>query len=112
MLRPDLLAVLHPLLESPEESLSLDRIAEAIGALPVSSDDIDEIFTWLEERGHSVGEAPVGLASTALRDVLASARSLKLTLGRTPNAAEIGEHSGLGVEAVQRALFFSKILQR
>jgi hypothetical protein len=112
LLRPDLLAALQPLLVRPEKSLSLDRIAEAIGTLPVSSDDIDEIFTWLEARGRIVGEPPIGPASAALQAVLASARTLKAKLGRTPNASEIAAHSGLGLEAVQRALFFAKILQR
>lgn len=112
MLRQDLLAVIEPLLARAEEPISLDRLAEAIGALAVSSEEIDEIITWLESRGRSVGEAPTGPTADTLRTVLVSARSLRLTTQRAPNAAEIAAYSGLELAAVQRALFFAKILQR
>ncbi len=92
--------------------LPLDRVAEAIGALSVSSDDIDAIFGWLEQHGRVIGEPTLGPASLSLPQVLSTARLLRTSLGRTPKAAEIAEQSGLTLDAVQRALLFSKILQR
>lgn len=112
MVRQDLLAVVEPLLADAEEPISLDRLAEALGALAVSSDEIDEIITWLESHGRSVGQPPTGPTADTLQTVLASARTLRLMTQRTPNAAEIAAHSGLELAAVQRALFFAKILQR
>lgn len=112
MLRPDLISALRPLLSTEGTVLSLDAVAEAIGALTVTSEEIDSAFTWLERHGRVIGDPSSGPASTALPSVLASARTLKATLGRTPTSAEIAQHSGLSREAVQRALFFSKILQR
>ncbi len=112
MLRQDLLAVVEPLLDDPQEPISLDRLAEALGTLAVSSEEIDEMITWLESRGRSVGQPPTGPNAETLQTVLVSARMLKVTTQRTPNATEVAEHSGLELAAVQRALFFAKILQR
>ena len=111
MLRPELQAIAQGLLER-EGEISLDHIAEAIGTLRVTPDEIDALFSWLEAQEREVGTPPGRGASALLQDVLHAARSLRLELGRAPHPREIAERSGLALEAVQRALWFARILQR
>jgi len=112
MLRPELLLVAESLLEIEGDRLSLDQIAEAIGTLRVTPDEIDALLGWLEERGRAVAD-PVGRgASALLGEVLSVARVLRVELGRTPQPREIAERASLSLEAVQRALWFARILQR
>jgi len=112
VMRPELMAVAEGLLKVEGDRLSLDQIAEAIGTLRVTPDEIDALFVWLEERGRPVAD-PVGRgASALLGDVLAIARELRVELGRTPQPREIAERGALSLDAVQRALWFARILQR
>jgi hypothetical protein len=112
VLRPELLHVAQSLTSRAAKALTLDEIAEALGTLAVSADEIDALFSWLEAQGKTVGE-PSGLgAAAALRDVLAVARALRSELGRPPHPREIAERSTLSIEVVQRALLFARILQR
>jgi sigma-70-like protein len=112
MLRPELLVVAEGLLKVEAERLSLDQIAEAIGTLRVTPDEIEALLAWLEQHGRSVAD-PVGRgASELLVEVLSVARVLKLELGRAPQPREIAERGSLSLEAVQRALWFARILQR
>ncbi len=111
-MRPELRAVGEALLRHPEEELSLDLIAEALGTLNVDSEEIDALFAFLEERGRRIGEGSIGKASASLAEVLRAARTLRAKLGRTPSAREIAEQSGVPLEAVRRALLFSQIVQR
>jgi DNA-directed RNA polymerase sigma subunit (sigma70/sigma32) len=111
VLRPELQVIAQALLEG-EAEISLDQIAEAIGTLRITTDEIDALFSWLEAQGREVG-APTGRAASALlQDVLRVARSLRLELGRAPHPREIAERSALPLDAVQRALWFARILQR
>lgn len=111
-MRPELLQIAKTLASSDATVLSLDDIAEAIGTLDVSSDEIDALFTWLEQAGRRVGDPRVGVASAALPAVLSAARGLRTELGRVPRIAEIAERAQLSQDAVQRALLFARILQR
>jgi Sigma-70 region 3 len=111
-MRPELTAVAEGLLKAEAEQLSLDQIAEAVGTLRVTPDEIDALLAWLEERGRPVAD-PVGRgASDLLGEVLAIARVLRVELGRTPQPREIAERGSLSLDAVQRALWFARILQR
>jgi hypothetical protein len=106
------MAVAHALLEVDAEAISLDQVAEAIGTSRVTPDEIDELLAWLEARGRNVSD-PIGRgAAELLGEVLATARSLRAELGRAPQPREIAERASLSVEAVQRALWFARILQR
>jgi hypothetical protein len=96
----------------PGEVLTLDQVAEVLNHLRVSFDEVDELFSWLEAHGRVVGEQDGPGASVLLGEVLGVARSLRLELGRAPQAREIAERGSLSVEAVQRALWFARILQR
>ena len=111
VLRSELREVAEKLVAEGGKVLSLDEIAEALGTLAVDSDEIDALFSWLQARGRTVGDATLGPASNALPQVLTTARALRAELGRTPKPAEIAARSGLGEDAVRRALLFAKILQ-
>ncbi len=111
MLRDELLAVARELLARSPSLISLDEVAEALGTLAVTSEEIDALLTFLESHGRRVGEG-VEPASSALGAVLTAARSLKRELGRTPSTPEIAERSGLSLEVVRRALLFAQIVQR
>jgi Sigma-70 region 3 len=104
--------VAEALLRVPADVLSLDQVAEAIGTRRVTPDEIDALFEWLEAHGRSIGD-PVGQGAAALlNEVLAAARSLRAELGRAPHPREIADETSLSIAAVQRALWFARILQR
>lgn len=112
MLRPELIVVGEALLALKAEALSLDQVAEAIGTARVTPDEIDELIFWLEMHGRPIAD-PIGKGAAALLgEVLAAARTLRAELGRPPQPREIAERGGLTLEAVQRALWFARILQR
>ena len=93
--------------------LSLDDVADAIGTRRVSTDEIEELFGWLETRGRVIDGRPTGPGAAALLgQVLGAARALRAELGRAPQPREIAARAGLSLEAVQRALWFARILQR
>ena len=112
MLRPPLQAVAESLLALDATVISLDHIADALGTLRITPDEIDALFGLLESHGRVIGD-PVGRsAAVLLGEVLAVGRRLRAELGRPPQPREIAEHSALSLEAVQRALWFARILQR
>ena len=110
-LRPELRAVVSGLLKRPGATLSLDDIAEAIGDLLVSAEEIDEILTAIEAKRSVDADPPLG-ARESLARVLASARALKQELGRAPAPSEIEQHSGLSAASVRLALLYARTLQR
>jgi hypothetical protein len=112
VLRPELIVVGEALLALEPEKLSLDQVAEAIGTARVTPDEIDELIAWLELHGRAIAD-PVGKgAAVLLGEVLAVARTLRAELGRSPQPREIAERGELSLGAVQRALWFARILQR
>lgn len=92
--------------------VSLDDLAERLGARVVSYEEIDAVIGELERRGLVVGDEGVPAASTSLPEVLTSARRLRGELGRTPTVAEIAHASGLPTDAIRRALWAAAILGR
>lgn len=115
-LRPELAlivdGIVHRLAARSATTIGLDEIGDAIGATAISIDEIELVFTTLEERGITVGDATIPPASAHLGDVLKTARALRSELGRTPRPDEIAQRAGLAPEAVRRALFAARILQR
>ena len=112
MLRPELLTVAQALLNVDADVFSLDHVGDALGTLRVTPDEIDALLDWLEARGRSVGD-PVGRgAAELLAEVLSAGRTLRAELGRAPQPREIAGRAGLSLAAVQRALWFARILQR
>jgi Sigma-70 region 3 len=111
-LRPELMLVAQALLALEADVLSLNHVGDAIGTLRVTPDEIDALFGWLEAQGRPIGD-PVGKgAAELLGEVLAAARTLRGELGRAPQPQEIAERTALAPEAIQRALWFARILQR
>lgn len=110
-LRPELRSVVDALLARGSASLSLDEVAEAIGELAVSAEEIDELLSAVEAHVPIDAEPKVS-AREGLGRVLASARSLKAELGRAPLPGEIAEHSGLSLESVRLSLLYARTLAR
>ncbi len=109
-LRPELRSVVDELI-ARRRSLTLDEVAEAIGELAISSDEIDELLAAVEAHASVDSAPPVG-ARDSLTRVLSSARVLKGELGRAPLPAEIAAHSGLSHESVRLALLYARTLSR
>ena len=103
--------ILAELLGRPGDTLSLDEIAEVIGAAPVTFEDIDAVFDGLEGAGRLVSsehhDPPAALAR-----VLRTVRSFSAVSGRRPTLPEIAEHSGLSVGEVRFALLYARVLTR
>lgn len=112
VLRPELMTVAEALLALEVEVLSLDHIGAALGAMRVTPDEIDELLHWLERHGRPIGDPPEQGAAALLTEVLSIARRLRAELGRPPQPREIAERGALSIEAVQRALWFARVLQR
>jgi hypothetical protein len=110
-LRPELRVILDALVQRQEPALSLDAVAEAIGARAVTPDEIGELIDALESAGKSVALDKTS-ARESLAGVLGSARELKRQLGRSPTSHEIAARSGLSLDAVRLALLFARVLQR
>lgn len=101
------------LLASGERVLGLNRIAEALGSLDVTSEEIGELLDALESAGRTTCDPGAPRAKESLLLVLQTARELKQESGgRTPTPHEISARSGLSVAAVQLALRFAEVLQR
>lgn len=113
-MKPDLQAVLDSLLaESKATSeVSLDALGEALGTHAISTDDVDEIMSALEDAGRKVIGPEGGGNEERLKIVVATARTLVGELGRKPRTLEIAQRSGLSVDEVRHALALSQIMQR
>gem|GEM_PF-1003139 len=96
---------------APGAQISLDEVAQAIGALPVSMPEIEAIFDALEAAGHRVEAEPKN-PPEALSQVLATVRSFSAISGRRPTLPEMAEHSGLSLGEVRFALMYARVLVR
>lgn len=112
MLRPELQTIADALLSLEVPALSLDHVAEAIGTLRVTPDEIGELFDRLEAQGRPVDDVQGPGAAELLGQVLITARALRQELGRAPQPREIAARSQLSLTLVQRGLWFARILQR
>ena len=91
--------------------ISLDEVAEGIGASAVTMQDIEAIFLGLESTGRTI-EAERKDPPAALAQVLATVRSFSAVSGRRPTLSEIAKHSGLSVGEVRFALLYARVLVR
>ncbi len=113
-LRPDLQHIARALLEASVETrtLTVDAIGEALGVLPVTGDEIDELFTALEVDGRTI-LTPEGVDLPGrLREVLVATRGLAAQLGRRPSLAELAAATGLREAEVRHALSYGRVLGR
>ena len=123
LLRPELSRIVEGLLSQKKSGVSLDDLGEAIGALAISTDEIDAMVTALEGAGRSVG-AEDGVVTRRgkndekapgekfLLEVLTAARVLRHGLGRSASPAEIAARSGLTLNDVHHALALARVMQR
>ena len=93
------------------EPISLDELAEAIGAAAVTMQEIEAIFDALEAAGHAVEAEPKN-PPAVLGQVLSTVRSFSAISGRRPTVPEIAQHSGLSVGEVRFALLYARVLAR
>jgi len=94
-----------------QTALSLDEVAEAIGAAAITMPEIEAIFEALEAAGHPVTAEPKN-PPAALAQVLSTVRSFSAISGRKPTLAEIAQHSGLSPAEVRFALLYARVLVR
>ena len=111
-MRAELTAIIDQLLALGREELSLDDVAQAIGAAQVSVDEIDLIFRELEGQGLRIVQEAPRAVSAELGLTLKAARSLRSKLGRSPTPDEIAREAGIPLSSVRSALLFARILQR
>ena len=113
MQNPKVSAIVTTLLARAERggTLSLDEVAEVIGAAPLTMPEIEAIFDALEGAGRRV-EAEQKDPPQALAQVLATVRSFSAVTGRRPTVPEIAQHSGLSVGDVRFALLYARVLVR
>ena len=97
--------------EASGSSITLDELADAIGAAAVTMPEIEAIFDALEAAGQRVEAEPKN-PPAVLGRVLATVRSFSAISGRKPNLAEIAQHSGLSPGDVRFALLYARVLVR
>jgi len=97
--------------EAPGAPITLDELAEAIGAAAVTMPEIEAIFDALEVAGHPVAVEPRN-PPAALALVLKTVRSFSAVSGRRPTLPEIAQHSGLSLGEVRFALLYARVLVR
>jgi hypothetical protein len=110
-LSPIVSVVVERLLAQPGELVSLDDVAEAIGAAAVTFEDIEAVFDLLEAAGRRV-ESETKSPPAALAQVLSTVRSFSAVTGRRPTLPEIAEHAGLSLGEVRFALLYARVLVR
>jgi hypothetical protein len=103
--------ILERLLAESGQVVALDAVADAIGATPVTMQDIEAIFVGLEAAGRSI-EAERRDPPTALKQVLATVRRFSAVSGRRPTLPEIAQHSGLTAAEVRFAMLYARVLVR
>lgn len=110
-MRPEIEAMLRQLLARNESVIALDTVGEVIGAERISQDEIELLFTKLQQAGKAIG-APTSKVRLHLAPVLAHARRLKQERQGTPNVSEIAAATGLSVAEVRAALLFASVMGR
>jgi hypothetical protein len=110
-LSPIVSLVVERLLAQPAELVSLDDVADAIGASAVTFEDIEAVFDLLEAAGRRV-ESETKSPPLALAKVLSTVRSFSAVTGRRPTLPEIAERAGLSLGEVRFALLYARVLVR
>ena len=108
--KPELVEVLQAL--AGRTRVSLDELADAIGARAVSFDDIDALMRALEAAGTEVAAPMGGDGEARLRVVLPAARALRSELGRAPTVDEIAERTAIPRDRVRVALLLAQVMGR
>ena len=111
-MRGDLERVLDQLLakSARDGSVGIDLFAETLGALAVTTDEIDELMTRFESEGGVLTAPEGGGGQERLKVVLAAARALRIELGRVPTPVEIAARTGLDIAQVRHALALGRTM--
>jgi hypothetical protein len=106
--------VLKRLLAESEASrrLTLDAVGDAIGLVPVSTDDVSALLAALEKAGRDVVGPEGARGADNLKRVLPAARALGATLARRPTLAEIARETGLSEDDVRHAIALGRVMGR
>lgn len=114
MKRPELAAVLAKLIADSELTrvIALDAIGEAIGTHAISTDEIDALFSALEQRGRTIASPAGGKVEGMLKLVVGAARELKRAAPRRLTIDDVALQAGLTREQVISALALLHIMQR
>lgn len=113
-MRPDLRALLDAMLARGrvEGPLAIDELADAIVALGVDAAEVEEWMTRFEDAGGAIAAPTGGGNAERLKVVLAVARDLARSLGRTPTPAEISARAGMDLVHVRWALALGRTMGR
>jgi len=111
-LRPALQTVVDHLLAQHATEVTLDQIGEALGALGVSTEEVEGIFAQLEAHGRQVGSSAGGRAQAHLKRVIDAARTLKQESVGRPTVSEVAVRAELSRDEVLGALFLLRVMQR
>jgi hypothetical protein len=109
-MRPAVAVVFQSLLARDQSALSLDTIGDAIGAIAITPDEIEELFGALEAAGRQV-ERTTPNVREHLGVVLREARRLR-QLKAAPTVESIAAATGLNESAVRAALLYASVLGR
>lgn len=117
MKRPELAAALAKLIATSERTrlVALDEIGEAVGTHAVSTDEIDALFSALEQRGRTIASPAGGGVEGLLKRVVAAARELKRDAPKRITRItidEVARQASLTREQVISALALLHIMQR
>lgn len=110
-MRPFVNAIIDALLNREEPVLSLDAIGDAIGAAPITSEEIEQVFEALQSAGRRV-ERVTPRVREDLALVLRAARRLKAEQASAPSIESIASATGLDEGAVRAALLYASVLGR
>ncbi len=114
MKRPEIAAVLAKLLAESERTrvIPLDAVGEAIGQHAISTDEIDALFSALEQRGRTIASPAGGSGENLLKRVVAAARELKQGAPRRLTIHDVAQQAGITRDQVISALALLHIMQR
>ena len=110
-MRSAVAVVFQNLLARDQLALSLDTIGDAIGAIAITPDEIEELFSALEAAGRQV-ERTTPNVREHLVVVLREARRLRQQLKTAPTVEAIAAATGLNQSAVRAALLYASVLGR
>lgn len=110
-MRDEIKAVFEQLIARGEREIALDVVGDAVGAMRISQDEIEQLFARLEQAGFTIA-APTRKLKEHLRPVLEHARRLKQQTNATPDVVAISRATGLSVAEVRAALLFASVMGR
>lgn len=113
-LRAPLQAVVTQLLQANAagSAIVLDEIGNALGALQVSTEEIEAIFAELEAQGRTISGPASGGGEARLKQVIDAARALRAKSSARPSLQQVAAQAGLTRDEVVGALFLLRIMQR